>query len=255
MKNKENEFRNGTGSAQCDLTIMVPALNEEGNLHSTLEMLLAEITRSRINVEVFVVNDGSKDGTGKIAERFAETDSRVSVINHQSPQGIGASFMESLKQARGEYITWFPGDGENNPRELLKYFGIKDYVDIIIPFVVNMNVRTRLRQIISSVFIFIVNLSFGTRFNYTNGNNIYRTEFFKKINIRNTGFLFSTEILLKLTKAGAIYAEVPVRIEPGGRKSGSSKAFSLRSVIGIMSGFIRLFFEVNFRSRTLVENE
>jgi dolichol-phosphate mannosyltransferase len=239
-------LKDRTKLVSCDLTVVVPALNEEGNLSSTLEGLLGELTLSRIDAEVVVFNDGSEDRTGEIAEQFAKTDHRVRVINHKSPRGIGASFVEALREARGKYITWFPGDGENDPGELLKYWDLLKYVDIIVPFVVNKNVRPRKRRIISSLFLLIINLSFGTSFNYTSGNIIYRTELLRKIRIRETGFLCSTEMLLRLAKAGALYAEVPVLIRPMGRKSGSSKAFSPRSIINVFTGYILLFLDIHF---------
>jgi dolichol-phosphate mannosyltransferase len=239
-------LRNMTELDHCDLTVVVPALNEEGNLLQALERLLNELSVSQINAEVIVFNDGSEDRTGEIAEQFAKTDRRVRVVNHQSPRGIGASFVEALGQAKGKYITWFPGDGENEAGEILKYWDILKYVDIIVPFVVNRNVRSRIRRIISSLFLLIINLSFGTSFNYTSGNTIYRTELLRKIRIRNTGFLCSTEMLLKLTKAGALYAEVPVRIQPKGRESGSSKAFSPRSIVNAVIGYILLFLDIHF---------
>ena len=242
-------LENRTKLVSCDLTVVVPALNEEGNLSSTLEGLLSELTLSRINAEVVVFNDGSEDRTGEIAEQFAKADQRVKVVNHQSPRGIGASFVEALREARGKYITWFPGDGENDPGELLKYWDLLKYVDIIVPFVINKNVRTRIRRIISSLFLLIINLSFGTSFNYTSGNIIFRTELLRKIRIRETGFLCSTEMLLRLAKAGALYAEVPVCIQPMGRKSGSSKAFSVRSIINTVIGYILLFLDLHLMDK------
>lgn len=230
---------------RCDLTIVVPALNEEGNLSSTLKGLLNELDLAHLNAEVIVFNDGSQDRTGEIGEDIAREDPRVWVVHHRLPKGVGASFIEGLHNARGKYITWFPGDGENEPGELLKYLEHMKHFDIVVPFATNTNVRTKLRRFLSATYRFIINFSFGTSFKYTNGNMIYRTDLLQKVHIRNTGFLCFTEILIKLSREGASHVEVPVQIQPKGRNSGSSNAFHPRSIINIVSGYIRLLLDIH----------
>jgi len=229
----------------CTLTVVVPALNEEGNLDATLKGLLDELARLQINAEVIVVNDGSTDGTGRIAERCAGRERRVRVIHHPRPRGVGASFMECAGSARGSFITWFPGDGENDPAELLKYVELMKKIDIVVPFVVNQKCRRWTRRVISSLFCNIFNRSFGTAFKYMNGNIIFKTDLLRGLHIRNSGFLCWAEMLLKLTRAGASYAEVPVRIPEKGRSAGSSKAFSLRSISDVLTGYARLFWDIH----------
>ena len=64
-------------------------------------------------------------------------DSRVRLINHNTPQGIGASFWDGVDNASGDMVTMLPGDNENDPWEILRYIKLLEQVDMIIPFVFN----------------------------------------------------------------------------------------------------------------------
>jgi len=233
--------RNGTPRS-CIVTIVVPALNEEANLPGALDGLLEAVLRAGVAAEVIVFNDGSTDRTGEIADRYARSDSRIRVVHHPRPRGIGVSFMEAIVEARGNCITWFPGDGENDPDELLKYLDLMNRVDVLVPFVVNRGVRPLVRRFLSALCVRVVNFSFGTNFNYTNGNIIFRTSPLRRLRLRNTGFLCFTEMLVKSVRGGALYAEAPVRLR--GRKGGTSKAFSPRAVCAIFSGYLLLLADV-----------
>ena len=62
--------------------------------------------------EVIVVNDGSSDGTGEVADRLAATIDRVRAIHHEQNRGFSASYQTGLQHARMAYFTFLPGDHE-----------------------------------------------------------------------------------------------------------------------------------------------
>ena len=225
------------------LTVVVPALNEESNLKEAVMGLTNELGKDSIDWEIILVNDGSTDRTADIATELASREPRIKLIHHQKPMGIGRSFWDGIEASNKEGVTWFPGDGENDPHELLKYLHLLEQVDIVIPFVINKGARSRGRRFLSKLYLWIVNLLFGTMFNYTTGNVIYRRSVFDVVKLKACGFIYQTECLVRAVHAGFTFAEVPVCL--GKRLHGRSKILTLRSVLMASWELIRLFVELH----------
>ena len=230
------------------LSIIVPALNEEMNLKPTMSSLIDVLDKGKIDWEIILVNDGSSDSTAHIAEQLIKNNSRIRLINHEQPRGIGACFRDGIRTSTKEAVTWFPADGENNPDELIKYLSLIEKVDIVIPFVVNRDVRPWARRFVSRLYLMIVNLSFGTMFNYTTGNVIYRRKVFDVVKFKASGFIYQTECLVRSVRAGFTFAEVPVLL--GQRSHGKSKILTFRSVMTQVFVFMKLFIDIHFSRNT-----
>lgn len=241
-------MRNTQGK-DISLTVIMPGLNEEENIRASVAELLAALGDAVVDWEVIIIDDGSTDRTGEIAEEFARVDSRIRVLHHKVSMGIGYSFFEGIRSSTKEAVTWVPADGENDPRDLVKYLPLIQHVDIVIPFVVNKRVRPRFRRILSAVYLAIINATFRTRFNYTNGNIIYRKRVFDIVTPRSNGFLVNAECLVKATRAGFLFAEVPVLLKK--RIEGSSKAFRFKSFCSVIREYVALLFSF----RTLREQD
>ncbi|MBW2173162.1 MAG: glycosyltransferase family 2 protein [Deltaproteobacteria bacterium] len=234
---------------RLSLSVVMPALNEEHNVISAIERTLSAFDHYKINGEIVVVNDGSTDSTGALVEDRAEAQKRVRMLVHKTPQGIGASFWDGVREAWGEVVTMFPGDDENDPVEALRYFHLLENVDIVVPFVCNKGVRSKRRERLSSAFTTIVNLTFGTRLNYTNGTVLYRKSILSALELNSKGFFYQTELLIKTIKRGYLFAEVPNLLRK--RSSGVSKAISLKSFFAVVRGYLHLVKDLYFTGTDL----
>lgn len=222
----------------CELTVVMPALNEEKNILLALQNTLAAFEELSVFSEIIVINDGSRDKTKELVEGLIQKDKRVRIINHNYPQGIGASFWDGVDNAKGEAVVLLPGDNENNPKEIFRYFKLLEHVDIVIPFVFNKEVRSPFRNIVSTTYRSIINTTFLVNFNYTNGTILYRKSILKELDFRSTGFFFQTDILIRTVKKGYLFAEVPYQLEL--RKGGITKALSFPSLFKVVKGYLRL---------------
>ncbi len=221
------------------LSIIMPALNEEANIRDAVSSTLKALGLFNINGEIVIVNDGSTDRTGALAEEISrEYPGRVSVINHDKPKGIGASFWEGVDSAKGDAIVMVPGDNENDPQEVFRYYKLLEQVDIVIPFIFNREARPLFRNVLSLLYRFIINTTFLVNFNYTNGTILYRRSILWGIDERSGGFFFQTDILIRAVKNGYLFAEVPYKV--GSRKNGSSKAISFPSLFKVIEGYLKL---------------
>lgn len=93
------------------ISVIVPVYNVQDYLPQCLDSILGQDHR---NLEVILVNDGSKDASGEICDRYAEKDSRVRVI-HQKNGGGGAAKNTGLRAATGEYLSFVDSDDYLEP--------------------------------------------------------------------------------------------------------------------------------------------
>jgi len=227
------------------ISVIVTALNEERNIVSAINNILAALEDLRQEGEIVVINDGSTDQTEYLVMSVMKERKNIQLIRHEKPCGVGASFWDGVEACRGEAVVWMPGDNENDPREILQYFHLLDHVDIVIPFIFNKEIRSRLRNMLSFVFRLIINTTFQVNFNYTNGTILYRKSIFKDIRSRSSGFFFHAEILIRAAKKGYLFAEVPCRLNT--RERGVSKALTLLSLAQVARGYFGLVRDLYFR--------
>ena len=88
------------------VSVIIPAYNAEKYLAFCLDTVTAQTHR---NLEIIVVNDGSKDSTGKICDEYAEKDSRIKVI-HQQNKGVAQTRNVGLDNSSGEYFAFIDSD-------------------------------------------------------------------------------------------------------------------------------------------------
>lgn len=112
---------------KCEVTIVIPAFNEAQGISKVISDVRATMEKTSYTYEILVVDDGSKDGTGAMAE---EAGARV--IRHQENRGSGASRKTGIKAARGRLIVMIDGDG-TYPAEPIPYMLslLKDYSQVI----------------------------------------------------------------------------------------------------------------------------
>lgn len=94
------------------ISVIIPAYNIENYIAGTLDSVLAQTYQ---NLQIIVVNDGSKDGTGKILDDYAQRDSRIKVI-HKANGGVTSARLRGIAEAQGQYIGFVDGDDYIEPR-------------------------------------------------------------------------------------------------------------------------------------------
>lgn len=236
-----------------EISVLMPALDEEADIVDAVERTLAAFRELGIEGEVIVVDDGSTDGTRARVEEIRARSPCVRLIHHERPEGIGACFWDALDQARGEAVCMIPGDNENDPAEILRYRGLLDHVDVVVPFVFNRETRSRFRNTVSNVYRGIVNVSFGVHFRYTNGTILCRASLLRALGRGEDGFFFATDIFVRLAKSGYLYAEVPCCL--GRRAHGRSRALRLGALVEVAESYTRLLWTVHVkRERMPVEH-
>lgn len=97
---------------RCDVSILIPVFNEAPNLGALLDRIESLQLPS---AEVIVVDDGSTDGSGEIAQR-----SGIRVIHHPYNIGNGAAIKTGMRAASGKRLVLMDGDGQHRPEDIPK---------------------------------------------------------------------------------------------------------------------------------------
>ena len=97
-----------------DLSIVIPAFNEEAGIVATLRSLTSEAGTA----EIIVVDDSSTDATAEAARSFAA----VKVLRHEFNCGQGAALKTGMRNATRKYVAWFDADNEHRVTDLAKLY-------------------------------------------------------------------------------------------------------------------------------------
>jgi len=108
-----------------ELSVVVPAFNEEGNVLALLDEILAAL-RGVTPFEVLFVDDQSRDGTLAALQGALPRVPELRVLSHLRQSGQSTAIRTGVKAARGEWIATLDGDGQNDPADLPKLLAARD---------------------------------------------------------------------------------------------------------------------------------
>jgi len=150
-------------SRQIDkLSVFLPAYNEGANLDKTVQNVVTNLKKNVTDWELIIVNDGSKDHTGKIADSWSKKDNRISVIHHSPNRGYGAALKSGLYACKYPWISFIDSDGQFDFSEINRFIDTQQRTgaDMIIGFYLGRKVSFS-RKLNTFIWQVIVRLLFG----------------------------------------------------------------------------------------------
>ena len=223
---------------------MIPAYDEEDGIEGVIDRLSALDLGT--DVEILVVNDGSKDGTGAVLERLKEKYSKLRTIDHGWNRGYGAALKTGFEAARTEVVVITDADGtypEDRIRDLLNYIDAGAEMAIGSRTGANVNIPL-IRRPAKSCLRLLASFLAGTRIpDLNSGLRAFRRDFVLRYRpILPSGFSFTTTITLAgLTNDHRVEY---VKIDYAPRK-GSSKIRPIRDTLGFTSLILRTILYFN----------
>ena len=203
------------------LSVVIPAFNEERRLGSTLERVVTYFSAQPFAWEVLAVDDGSADGTAALVERSSVAEPRVRLVRVGSNRGKGNAVRAGFLEARGELVLFSDADLSTPIEEFERLRVALDGLpprDIAIGSraLPDSDVRVRqniIRQTMGKTFNLIVRLATGLSLHDTQcGFKLFRRESAQRVfrAQRLEGFAFDVELLFLANRHGLSIAEVPV---------------------------------------------
>ena len=216
-----------------DLSVCVACFNEA----STLELALIEVLEALDLVEgdheVLVIDDGSTDGSGQLAQEMASRDERVRTIHHEHNLGLGGFYRTSFSQARKDVLYFMAADLQPIPGEYFPQFlPLFESHDGVVGFD-----RREGDPILSRCLPLGEKLIFGFLFPGVpkiGGPLMLRRDIIEKTSLtfmhqQDRSWLVLWELMVRAKRAGCQLARVPVRRRA--REKGTSRGSTLRTAV------------------------
>lgn len=215
------------------LTLFVACYNEEENIEGTLETVDAACREVGISYEVIVVDDGSKDRSVEVVQRYMEVhpDSPIVLRKNDVNQGVAMNFSEAAFMGRGEWYRMICGDNVEPKQALVTLFSRIGEADILVPYHVGHTGRSAGRIGLSRFYTSLVNLISGYRLKYYNGMALTRRAYAMRWHSNSHGFGFQADLLTRLLSRGASYVEIGLPNRE--RQHGESKAITFRNFVSV----------------------
>ena len=206
-----------------------PAYNEEGNVERMCVSLKAILPLLAEDYEIIVVNDGSRDRTGEIAERLAGEDNRVRVIHHERNLGYGAAIRSGIEASRKDYLFFTDGDGQFDVSQLALFVPHISNHDAVIGYRLNRQ-DNLIRKANAWAWNQLVRLMFGLKVRDIDcAFKLFHQKVFRQIDLESSGAMISTEMLVRMKKNGFTWMEVGVLHSP--RRAGQQTGADIRVIL------------------------
>ena len=223
------------------LSFFFPALNEEDHVAAIVEEALTVLPRFTDDLEVTVVDDGSTDRTGGIADDLSRKDPRVRVIHHGARRGYGGAVRSGLLAATKPWVFYTDGDRQFALEDLARLVAASDGADAVVGYREKRADPPR-RLFVAWVYNHLIGLLFGGGWRDVDcAFKLFRRDVFTRVpleRVRSNGAFFSPELLITLGRAGMRVRQVGVRHFP--RTAGEPKGAPPRVIIRAIRDLIRL---------------
>ncbi|MFM7794720.1 MAG: glycosyltransferase family 2 protein, partial [Microcystis panniformis] len=104
------------------LSIIIPAYNEEDCIESTAHLISERLERDKIDYEILVVNDNSKDNTEAVLQKINQENPRIRYINNYYPNGFGFAVRCGLENFSGDAVAVVMADNSDSPDNMVDYY-------------------------------------------------------------------------------------------------------------------------------------
>ena len=200
------------------LSFFFPARDEELNIGPMVAQALAVLPKYADRVEVTVVDDGSSDRTGEIADALARADPRVKVLHHRPGRGYGGAVRAGLMNATQPYVFFTDGDQQFDVADFDKLIGaLGPGVDAVIGYRLTLAYPWR-HLVVSGVYNRVIRLLFSGGWRDVDcAFKLFRADVFARVpldRVRSNGAFFSPELLITLRANGIVMREVGIPHHP-----------------------------------------
>ena len=200
---------------QSSLSIVIPLHNKGPNIYETIKQITTKISSE--NIEILIIENGSSDNSEvearKAIKKFGK---EYKIYFFKSEIGLGSALKKGFSESKNNWLYFIPADfafgisdieyvNSNNLFKTYEAFvGSKGHPDSKIQ-------RKATRKIYSKIFNKLTSKLFKLSLSDTQGTLILKKEIYEKLEkIESSGFLFSTEVLIKLSNIDIEIVEVPI---------------------------------------------
>lgn len=225
------------------LSFFFPAYNDAGTIASLVIQAVQVAQRLTPDFEVIVVNDGSRDSTGQIADELAKTYPQVRVVHHPVNRGYGGALRTGFATATKELVGYTDGDAQYDPLEMeILWNRLSSDVDMVTGYKIRRSDPLH-RIIIGRLYHHTVKVMFGLQVRDVDCDfRLMRREMFSRFQLERDTGVICLEMMRKIQDAGFRVVEVPVHHYH--RTHGRSQFFNVRRVFWTGVDVLKLWLQL-----------
>ena len=232
-------------AAPHTLSVVLPAYDEQDNIERAVATVTEVAERLFADHEVIVVDDGSADDTAAIVHSLARSDPRVRLVQHPENRGYGEALRTGFTEARMDLVFMTDADNQFDVWELGRFLPWIERTDVVVGYRVNRQ-DTAPRRLNAWGWNMMMRGLFHVPVRDIDcAFKLFRREVFDVVDLNAVGAMVSTELMVKLGRAGLGIMEIGVHHYP--RTAGVARgahprviATALREVAGMYRDLHRL---------------
>lgn len=229
LRGGKNNLMSQTRDAGVEVSIVMPAFNEEENIEKTVRACSEVLARTGKKGEIIVTNDGSRDKTLEKLRVLERDIKGLFVVDHGKNLGYGAALKSAIAASNGKYIVTIDSDGQFDIGELPQLMSVCVNGTGVITGYRKKKADTFFRVFANRGLNTMITSLFGARFNDINcAFRVYKGDLLRSINIESRGYQAPSEIMIKLVNMGCEVKEVGVSHLP--RTAGQSALKPLKAM-------------------------
>jgi glycosyltransferase involved in cell wall biosynthesis len=234
------------------VSLFFPVFRDERTVRRVAEKSLQVLSEVASEYEVIIVDDGSPDRAGEIADEIAREHPEVTVIHHPTNQGYGAAIKSGLSRAKFDWICFTDGDDEYDVFDVYKLIALIDYYDLIITFRY-VKVYSGDRQLISWVYNSLLRTLFRTPYrDISTGLKMIRKSLVDQIECQSTSPFIGAELTIKSMLKGYRVGEVGIQTFP--REFGKGASTSPANIVATIRDMTEVYRDIFSRGYDLPKN-
>lgn len=233
-----------TSAHGVDVSVLVPAKDEAGNLALFLELCEATFRNESARYEVVIVDDGSTDGSWALLQELRTQYSFLRPVRHRAQRGIAEALRTGYLQSHGRVLVFYPADLQFKPEDIPRLVNpiLAGESDMVTGF----KQGTYEKAFVSGIYNKLSRALFHVPVRDLNNVKAYRREIMAALPMRPD---FHRYMIVMAAAQGFTVTEVPVPLYA--RHSGRSKFGLSRIPIGVLD-MLAVWFELKFGQKPLL---
>ena len=192
------------------ISVFFPCYNEEASVERTTLEALRALPGISDDFEIIIVNDGSTDRTGQIAERLAKEHPQVRVVHNHPNLGYGGALQRGFREATKPWVFYTDGDGQFDFEDLHRILPLLDRYDIVSAYR-SQRQDSLIRKINAWSWTVLVNVVLGLWLRDIDcAFKVFPRRLFDEIDMKSMGALIDAEVLARAKRMGYSIGQIDV---------------------------------------------